>query len=241
MISRPFGCEFEFSSEWGDVEEASVKILGKRNLKIITCDTDSANNRKWHLKKDGSTKAELATPVCDLRNIPKIVRVIKELGQAGISVSKKDGFHVHVFAGDVDPRNLVATWIRMEPAIFSMVPKHRATNKYCYKLRPGRKKVQDYYLAAMEEVKQHWASLSLYRMDDIETAEIRIAEGTIDQVFVESWIHFCLSFIDYAKTSDGFEMLLKEEDLSPNELLHLIGVPETSAEYLLRRAKKFGR
>lgn len=241
MISRPFGCEFEFSSDFDDVKKELLKIIGRKNLNAKDDDRDSTDNKKWELKTEGSTQAELATPVSNLRNIKKISRVIYELGRAGIVVSKNDGFHVHVHASDVDKRNLVATWLRMEPTIFKFVPKHRINNRYCFKLRPGRKEVHQYYLSAVDNSDDHWAALSFTAMNRIETVEIRIAEGTLDPVFVDAWIRFCVNFVNYSKTVDGYEMILKEKDMTASSLIDKLELPDSAAEYLLRRAHKFGR
>lgn len=83
-----FGCEFEFSTEWNKMAKLIPEAVHKYSKDKIYIPKgnqrklyDSYNNKKWHLKVDGSTETEVNTPVSTLRDLPKICRVISSLVQ----------------------------------------------------------------------------------------------------------------------------------------------------------------
>jgi len=217
-MARRFGCEFEFSSDWDAVEAAVRAAIPRRDLYVSKSHHDSNNNRKWHLKTDATTTAELATPVCSLKDLPRVRRVIGSLRRAGVRTTKEDGFHVHVNIADVDRKKLVAAWLRAERAILSLVPRHRRTNGYCYKLSRGSP--PERLFDADRTAEDHHAIISFSRFGDIGTVEIRPAEGTTDAEFAGHWVRLCVGLVEYAKRADPYDILLgKPPSMSLDELM----------------------
>jgi len=204
---RSFGCEFEFSTSWDKAVEVISQVLPKRNLRIQQDYVNTERNKTWwHLKVDGTTSVELATPISTARDIPKICKVISQISKY-MKVTEDDGFHVHVDVKDLDIRLLMLYWVRCEKSIFSLVNRARKDNGSCEPLFDQFKKD---FSTLMSEAEDHHSVLSTCYHDSRKTVEFRVAEGTRDPSFVCAWINFCLDFVDFCKDLDGIELLTEK-------------------------------
>jgi spore coat polysaccharide biosynthesis protein SpsF (cytidylyltransferase family) len=113
IYSRRFGCEFEFSSPFEDVEKVLKSVLSEKQLKVEKNWYLSSKNKEWHLKTDATTESELATPICTFKDFPKIKKVLDKLKKAKISITNSDSIHVHMEAKDVPKHNIIVAWIQM--------------------------------------------------------------------------------------------------------------------------------
>lgn len=105
LYSRNFGCKFEFSTDFSEMEvissEVITEIYGENKLKAIQKWYKSNNNYdRWHLKLDSSTMSELCTPISTLSDLKSIMEVLKKIGNfKKVKVTQKDSFHVHMDVG----------------------------------------------------------------------------------------------------------------------------------------------
>lgn len=235
-MPRRFGCEFEFSTSWEKAVEVISQVIPKKRLRIEQSYVDTKNNKDWwHLKVDGTTSVELATPISTSRNIPSICKVISQISKY-MKVTKEDGFHVHLWVGDIDLRVLTIYWIRCEKSIFSLVNRTRRNNDSCKKLR---KQFDKDFLGMMEASEDHHAALSSMYHKERKTIEIRVAEGTRDPAFVMAWIHFCLDFVEFCKGLDGISLLTdKPFDVKPMKMFGDIDLAEDQITTLLGRSMR---
>ena len=233
---RPFGCEFEFSTEWDEAVPIIKSVIPKRNLRVERDYVKTENNRTWwHLKTDGSTDIELATPISKLSDLPNICRIIMKLSR-DLKVTSNDGFHVHVSAKDVDVRLLMIYWSRCENAIFSLVNKQRFINDLCKKIASSFKKGMSELMKVADD---HHSALSCCYYEDRKTVEFRVAEGTRDWEFIEAWVHFCVAFVDYCKKADPIKMLTEKGfRISVNKMFDDIKLPRKYVTELLARSKR---
>lgn len=233
---RSFGCEFEFSTEWEEALPIVQKVIPKRNLRVERDYVSTENNRTWwHLKTDGTTDIELATPISKSKDLPNICRVIMRLSR-GLKVTSNDGFHVHVSCRDVDVRLMMIYWARCENAIFSLVNKQRHVNDSCRRIS-GAFKVGMSKL--MEVADEHHSALSCCYYEDRKTVEFRVAEGTRDWQFISAWVHFCLSFVDFCKRADPIDILTdKTFNIGVSRMFDDIKLPAKYANELLCRSKR---
>jgi len=101
IMDRHFGCEIEISTPFKEAGETLKtiinKIYGPKSLLVKNSYFDSINNyKKWHLKTEITTEAELCTPISTLSTIKKIQDVSKNAKSAKIEISTNDSLHVHV-------------------------------------------------------------------------------------------------------------------------------------------------
>jgi len=230
IAERNFGCEFEFSSPFNEVEEViKPKILSMYGTKSIKCTNmymSTQNNKNyWHLKRDFSTSTELCTPISKRSDLAKICRIVDYLKKNEISITRADSLHVHVQANDVKPENMLVAWMSIEPVIVKCFPKYRRKNEFCEKFVTNRKKydnVASFFREAELNMNEHHQAISFTHYNMRKTVEFRISEGTLEREHVRNWVNFCLSFISYARGLDVLYTvcetpnLLKINDLIDN-------------------------
>jgi len=206
MKARAYGCEFEFSTEWDEAEPVIRGAIGARKLVVEERRCRSINNYKWHMKKDGTTEYELASPVSRDGDLARICSIIGRLSRK-LKVTRVDGFHVHVQARDVDKRVLVAAWLRLESAMTRIVPRWRRSAGFCFAVGTKWNPVADELKGAMEQASDHHAACSTKYYDELGTVEFRLCEGTTSPKVVRAWTRLCLAFVEYAKRCDVVSLL----------------------------------
>ena len=249
MASRSFGCELEFCSKWERTKDALrravERVYGSRKLMVKEEWYRSLDNVNWHMKEDSSTVGEIVTPVSTEGDLKRICQVVGMLRDAGVRAGRKDGFHVHVGARDVDPRILVASWARIERQVLSSFPRNRRSNYFCSPIRRVR------FATMMEAAGKHRSAISMRmckftkappRMKKRHgTIEFRVAEGTFDPVLVRNWARFCLRFVEVAKETDPYEFMT-DRSPKPNlrQVLREVGM-ESSYGFFDSRRRRFAR
>jgi hypothetical protein len=221
----------EVSSNWEDTASAIREIIPRRDLFLSESYHKSNNNTKWHVKTDSTTGAEITTPVSKMQDLGNICRVAR-LASDKLKITRRDGFHVHVFCGDTDPRKVLLYWSKVENLVLSIFPKHRRKNQYCPPI--VGKTLADTVLNA----ENHWAIVSTDRFKKIKTIEFRIAEGTLDPNFIKHWVRFCVYFVDWAVRCDPLDLLC-EGDLKIDRLLKLLRLPSTTKRWVKARISSF--
>jgi len=234
---RKFGIEFEFSSDIDELHDI-IKIVipsvyGPDSFKVYRKMKDSHNNRKWHLKQDPSTGCELATPVSTIKDLKKIQSVLTKLSKYDIEITNRDSVHIHICIEDVNPHNMIAAWLQIEPVILHCYPKSRQRNRYyCERLadkKPAYGRIANFFKDAEEIAKDHHASMSLYHYNSRKTVEFRLGEGTIDKSIVENFVKLYMLFCNYASNIDPIEVVCSKDLIceSPRDLLYLLKIPYT--------------
>lgn len=208
---RNFGLEIEFSSELAKIDKILKKIIPKKNY-LVDKSYCNSNGDNWHLKLDGTTQSELATPILNLdcKNITLLIKILDALKEGGIEISKKDSVHVHVDCGDVDQRILIASWLKQEKRIRALFPKHRRNNTYCESISELKrtKPIAQLFKNAETQTTSHHCDFSLKYYNIRGTAEYRLMEGSLSFIDIIGWVKVCLRFIDISRNLDPFECLL---------------------------------
>lgn len=231
-----FGCEFEFSSKWDDMEQWLRQIIKNNNQKILIPKLESnryyssSNNKRWHLKTDSSTETELCTPVSTLRNLPTICKVVGSLTNA--KITNKDSVHVHFECSDVNIVNLLSAWLLIESTIIQCFPIKRSKTSYASRLAKGRKgKILINYLkSARIESDEHHAMLSFYHYEKRKTVELRLSNGTNSPEDIRNLVYFCYYFKEFSKNIDVFEAMAARERKRP--IQWLIKIMQIEDEFL---------
>ena len=139
ILNRPFGCEIEVSTDFDEtkpiLKQAIQKVYKSHLLYARNASFDSCiKTDKWHLKDDSTTMSEICTPISTFKDINKICKVVKSLSRKNVEITNNDSFHVHVSASDINPKNILACWLKYESVIKSLFPKRRRKGDYCTEL-----------------------------------------------------------------------------------------------------------
>ena len=240
-LNRKFGFELEFSTPLAKLEKPIKKAISKIYSNKILVEKDYAfnnNYKKWNLKLDSSTGAELTTPISSMSNFPTIKKVLKALTIINPEITDSDSVHVHMQAKDVPKHNIIAAWVQIESTILKCFPKHRRNNTYCQKLIKDRKhkKISDFFISAEEESLAHHAILSLNYYSERGTVEFRVAEGNIDINVIKPWVMFCMYFLNYAKIVDPVKIICDKDDSKMNidKMIDLLNIDNEEISCFLR-------
>lgn len=222
---RKFGIELEFNQK---ITPANlVKIVKetdpKRPVEYSGHYTQDYSNSYWHVKFDrscGDIKDQGGWEVAsyvgkNYKDIECMELVTNALKGIGAEVNSDCGLHIHAEAADFNEDQmgvLVAYWLKMEPVILEMVPKHRRNYKYC---KPLTKKINT--TTKFDNASNFWAKVRPQGMGNTErrvtlnlcnyanhvngksTIELRLPEGTNEGNEVKNWLKFYLCLVDSLK------------------------------------------
>lgn len=213
IYGRKFGFELEFSTEIDRVSDICREIIGDRKLKILPDSCD--NYHHWQLINDFTTMSELVSPIMTFRDMPEIRRIVHALERKGVSITKKDSFHLHIWAGDVPEENIVAAWLTIEKCIKKCFPMHRRKSTWAESLMENcskKKIIAEIFKNACCKSHDHSVTLSLQHHRDRgrNTVEFRLSEGTLDMYDIERWLKFCMLFLNYAKNIRVLDKILEK-------------------------------
>ena len=214
-----FGVEFEVAMIGvPDAQRALLSALGGK--KVLTAKDENAiedpDGKEWVIKDDGTIKPhgkEVASPILDLRELPKVLRVAKALKEVGGVSDPDHGCGIHVHAShpyqDLWAAPITSKGIRLgQRATASVDPRRKfyageLPPAFIDRLRPGM---------SMQEIKQTWREthprgysdsrytvLNLRALDDHGTFEARWLDGTLDPAKIKPVI---LEMVDMITTRE---------------------------------------
>jgi hypothetical protein len=222
---RNFGIELEMTNRVPRKELAKAVGTVDKEREIrqsSTYDQDYSPNY-WHVKFDrlvegGEGGWEVSSYKGNgYKDLSKMSNVATALKEAGAVVNDDCGYHIHAEVADYGTQQLatlVANWMRIEPIICEMLPKHRRNHKYCkllttkIKYDESRKytPVQFWDLVRPRNFDRADRRVSLNLCNvaggvhDRLTVELRMPEGTLDNKDVKNWARFFIHFVDVNKT-----------------------------------------
>jgi len=223
--TRSFGVEGEYTDFGIDQEEiAWILEVNDPNHVVSVTPYNLSDGSCWHVKSDSSCGWEVASykgsGVADLNNIAGCLETVAS--QGGL-INSDCGLHVHVDVSDFtegDIARIAAHWMRIEPVVFTAVPKHRVSNVYCKMLRrryickigksPAVWKDTDFY----QKVKPHDYNCKRDRRVSLnicnfvksvvepefnrKTVELRLPEMSPKAEDVKNWVKFFVTFVENA-------------------------------------------
>jgi hypothetical protein len=215
ILDRTFGCEFEFSTMFSDIKPIALKCIENvygedSNWVKISKETKETHNNLsyWHVKPEPTSASEICTPISTMKDMGKIKRVVKNFKKNNIEVSDSDSMHVHIYAGDIDIKLLLAIWIRFEAIIKRWFPRSRyqsySYNEPVINYKGNAKKVADFLLESMGD-DLGYKLISFNSHCKRKTVEFRISEGTLNPDHVYAWVKMCLIIVNRVKTADVYD------------------------------------
>jgi hypothetical protein len=213
--------------------------------------SDKSDGTCWHLKKDYSTEAELATPILsfhDKEGLSILKKITKNLANKKVKITKDDGLHVHIDCKDLDWNKILISWIYLEESLKRLFPKHRTRNRYRnvsysepYLSKKNKKILANYFKKMKVKSNEHHAAINFQYFEERGTVEFRWHEGSLDYDEILCWVKFIHCFLEYSKTVNLTEALCsKVKDFDCCELLNLIDIVDQDViEWVKDRYDKF--
>lgn len=241
-VSRSFGVEIEFCYS-GRYDVLLAKLREAGLSANIEWDNDHVSYSSWKIVEDCSVSngAELVSPILrgedGLEQIKKATKVLRE---AGCTVDRTCGLHVHVNAVECTVKQLVNVLRRYaanEHTIDTYMPRSRRENRnsFCYTLR----NMNFDRLETFEDMNRVGNNMRNGRFHKVNvssfvrqgTIEFRHHSGTLNATKINNWVQFCIGFLEGSINSCGRRQ-------TPNLMF---GIPQNLAEYYSQRSNELRR
>lgn len=162
-------------------------------------------------KDDGSLRNGVeinTTPSAGVEFERIVASVCTKLKKRGFEISNRCGLHTHVDLRDLDKEqinNIYKFFWAIEPLVYALVDKSRASNMYCRAVRRKLFFNEFYQLKPREELVDKVnkktgdrMGLNLLSIKKHKTIEFRYHQGSLDPKTILNWVHFVLKGVDYA-------------------------------------------
>lgn len=223
---RNFGIELEMNNAVQARQLVKVVAATDPNHPVIMSDhyQQDYGNGYWHVKFDrscgdveGQGGWEVASyKASGYKDVDNMGEVTDALKVAGVVTNNNCGFHIHAEIADftaAHAASLVAYWLKIEPVVCEMLPKHRRGNKYCRLLTKqfageiakshGAREFWELVRPRAYDHQNRRVSLNMcnyaHNIPNRRTAELRLPECSMSGKDVKNWIRFYLMFVESAK------------------------------------------
>lgn len=252
---RTFGVEIEFQ---GNREEVA-RLMNAKGLRACVESYNHSTKSYWKLITDSSCGYELVSPPLKGREgLEQLKKACEALKEAGASVNRRCGFHVHHDINDYNAKqiaNIFAIYIKLEKTIDTFVPNSRRANNntFCESLFRGttQQAILDKLKAvnSLEDIERIWytryVKVNFQSYVKYGTIEFRQHSGTIEFEKMYNWILLTQQIVNMAATPVQKTYKAENDNLqSMRNILRLIpakGATEEIAKmfkWYRRRAKQ---
>ena len=206
-MDRKFGIELEIV---GINREAALRALHAVGINVQAEAYNHTTRGHWKFVSDASVRGgfEVVSPVLQGEaGIKEAMTVAEALSDAGATVNRSCGFHVHFDAADLsaaDVKAIVHRYAAHEAEIDAFMPPSRrgGENSFCLPVsrfltrRFDEARTMD-ELAAAQPGRYFKVNLQSFRRHG--TLEFRQHSGTVNATKVANWVRFLGEFIDQCK------------------------------------------
>lgn len=210
---RKFGIELETSSPSESVLSKAIALIQANHVNMRTTNYNHTDVSYWKVLTDGSLSGgycrEIVSPAFDSEaGLQEVTKVATILNTMGVKVNNTCGFHVHLDASDLTPKQ-ISTVCRFYQAYEREIDKlHQGTRRgnpgYTHTLQnrrfPENPTSLDSVRSAFGHDRYFKVNVEAYLRHG--TLEFRQHGATIDPVKVAYWIKFCTRIIDFAKSGN---------------------------------------
>lgn len=214
-----FGIEIEAYLPEGGSASTAAAAISERG---VPCQAENYNHetrRHWKIVTDGSLGdyargIEVVSPILSGEaGFEAIHKVMSAMEDAGCTVSRKCGLHVHVGVGDASLgfwKSLIKHYSFFEPTIDALMPASRRGSENMY-----ARSMTSVSFAAIDRAtsfqgllgllsrhghEQRYYKVNLTAYHRYQTVEFRQHSGTLNATKACNWISLCLRMVDAAKT-----------------------------------------
>lgn len=207
ISNRTFGIELEVVQSVS-VTYAALQAAG------INAHAEGYNHTArdhWKVVTDGSVAggSEVVSPILrGEEGIQEARKVAQALTDAGITVDRRCGFHVHIGGGDLtadELKTMIKRYAAFEGQIDGFMPRSRrgAANQYCRSMESHAQAVDRITAPDARGVAQRlgdrYRKLNVQSLWRQGTVEFRHHSGTVDPDKIENWVRFCAGFVEASK------------------------------------------
>jgi len=206
-----FGIEIEFIGSLNPVLDA----LRSRRIEVEYEGHHHNTRSNWKIVSDASVHGgwELVSPILDTKSgaFKDIQKVCAALNEAGASVNRSCGFHVHVDARGAELgtiKNIVKFFYKFEPQFDKVVSDSRRNNRFCQSNRVYFRDTNDCFnqvdqCRTIYELRglfrwNRYHKLNLESLERHGTVEFRQHQGTIDADKMIAWVKLCVGVVETA-------------------------------------------
>ncbi|WP_300907716.1 amidoligase family protein [uncultured Desulfovibrio sp.] len=206
-MDRKFGIELEIV---GITRQVALRALRAVGINVQDESYNHTTRGHWKLVSDSSVRDgfEVVSPILQGEaGIEEAMTVAEALSDAGATVNRSCGFHVHFDAADLnaaDVKIIVNRYAAHEAEIDAFMPPSRRgnTNTYCESVtsflnRRFNEARTINELAAAQPGRYFKVNLQSYRRHG--TLEFRQHSGTVNANKVANWVRFLGEFIEQCK------------------------------------------
>lgn len=155
----------------------------------------------------GEDAIECVSPVLKGTNGKASLRnALHTLNQAGASVNRSCGLHVHIGASDLTPEqyaNVFINYFHLEVLIDSFMAnsRRRSHNQYCKSLRDHNELVDCHSIEDVRMVlhRDRYHKVNPMSYDRHKTIEFRQHQGSTDYRKISNWVSFCGKLVKWSK------------------------------------------
>ena len=233
--TRKFGAEFEAKGLTTVDAWTAIQIVGVSCEYYGKTHTGPQLSDSWKVVFDSSVSNGFEAVTPPLQDTKDIKTALKALNQAGATIDKTCGFHVHIDAKGMTLKSwkrLGKLWIRIERATDKLLAKSRRENAnvFCRSNRDriGSIEVWDDRFDSCTTAKQVGRFLSggsrYHKLNTASfpihgTVEFRAHQGTLNGQKAEIWILFCIQIVELAC---GNIAIPGSEDLPLDTVLNIL-------------------
>lgn len=215
ISNRPFGCELEIIGLSCVAAYSVIVELGLACNNINGwVNPHSRQHTTWRIMTDSSIHSEresceVVSPILRGEDgLQELAKVCNALSVAGATVNRSCGFHVHVYAHDLETthiRNIAERYARYESIIDTWMPRSRRGRGAAYvstirnQIDFARRQA-GWMTNNVAALAHAWGSryykLNLCSLRITGTIEFRHHSGTVDATKATNWVRFCVAFIE---------------------------------------------
>ena len=207
-MNRSFGIELEIA---GINHQTALTVLRAIGIAVQDESYNHTTRAHWKLVEDSSVRGgfEVVSPVLHgEEGIEEAMAVAEALSDAGATVNRSCGFHVHFDASDLtvnDVKTIVRRYADHETEIDAIMPPSRrgSNNTYCRSLSgiPFERFMRSFNITELASVMgSRYYKVNLMSFQRHGTIEFRQHSGTINANKIANWVRFLGQFIDVCKS-----------------------------------------
>jgi hypothetical protein len=230
---RTFGVEIEFKTAPKFVVAQKIAdalgiphihSFGYHSTICETCNTRIPTHEiysQWKLERDGSVTenrgrqeygGEVVSPILslDADGASQIAKVTKAIKDAGGTINRRCGLHIHIAVGDfnnLERANIVRLWEFQEKVIERFVSKSRINNHYCARVSASRVRQTVNALEQGTSITSFNSKMQSLNVLPYETPkktfEVRLHQGTLSATKINTWVSLLLAFFHNCAMTAG--------------------------------------
>ena len=206
-MNRSFGIELEIA---GINRQTALTSLSAVGIAVHDESYNHMTRSHWKLVGDGSVRGgfEIVSPVLHgEQGLAEAMTVAEALSDAGATVNRTCGFHVHFDASDLsvdDVKTIIRRYADHETEIDAIMPPSRrgTANFYCNTLAGisfGRLMRATTINEMANIMGSRYFKVNLMSFQRHGTIEFRQHSGTVNATKIANWVRFLGQFIDNSK------------------------------------------